>query len=236
MRLDFFCFFQRSASSHRSIVKRAAVSPGIALSAPAILSKHEYMETLLIKQVEPRATSAHRIEKSPKKVHLPKKRRLKTERFRLSTSSEEIELSSTKLKKNLPEFIHFKSDHLVLTPQLISPPSSDRLRSLSASQTSKLNRASQSTAITTNQSIKRISRSRHSYDSVVYHEKQQKKYSSRPMPNKFDSMSCFNEVSGLEIFFFFFFFLVILFIRPHDILHRLKEIRCDDEHESIHRY
>ncbi len=201
-------------------MKRAAVSPGIALSAPAILSRHEYMETLLIKQVETRITSAHRNEKSPKKVHSPKKRRLKTEKFRLSTSSEEVELSTIKLKKNLPEFIHFKSDHLVLTPRLNSHPSSDRLRSLSASQTSKLNRQSQSATITTNQSIKRIARSRHSYDSVVYHEKQQQKYSLRPIPNKFDSMSCFNEVSRLEIFFFFFFFffLVILFIRPHDIL------------------
>jgi hypothetical protein len=113
----------------------------------------------------------------------------------------------------------FKSDHLVLTPQLMSHSSSDRLRSLSASQISKSNRQSMALQTTTNPQTKRISRSRHSYDSVAYHDKQQQKYPPRSMPNQFDSMSCFNEVSRFMIFFFFF---VILFIQPHDI-YRPKE-------------
>jgi hypothetical protein len=209
-------------------VKRAAVSPGIALSAPAILSKHEYIETLLIKQPEQQTPSTRRNDKTSKKIFSPKKRKLKSDKIYSLNSSEHIEIDSKNLQNNLPEFIHFQSDHLVLTPQLNSHSSSDRLRSLSASQISKTNRTSQTTTITTINpmtypSIKRISRSRHSYDCVVYHEKQQQqKYSLRSIPNKFDSISCFNEVSRLEIFsvfffFFFFFFIFILFIRPHDI-------------------
>ncbi|CAF4414223.1 unnamed protein product, partial [Rotaria magnacalcarata] len=44
----------RSASTHHtsrsSSIKRPAVPAGIALSAPAILSKHEYLESLVNKE------------------------------------------------------------------------------------------------------------------------------------------------------------------------------------------
>lgn len=56
---------------------------------------------------------------------------------------------------------------------------------------------------------KRLSRSRHSYDATIYHEKQRQK---RPITSKFDAMSCFNEVSRLVGFLFF----VGLFIQAND--------------------
>jgi hypothetical protein len=51
---------------------------------------------------------------------------------------------------------------------------------------------------------KRLSRSRHSYDATIYHEKQrqQQKHPMRLIGNKIDSVSCFKEVSRLVIFFF----------------------------------
>ena len=61
-------YFQRSASSHRSENIKPAISRGIALSAPAILSKHEYIESLLNKKnqrkkPEYRSISANRRQK-----------------------------------------------------------------------------------------------------------------------------------------------------------------------------
>ena len=121
---------------------------------------------------------------------------------------------------NLPEFIQFQSDHLVLTPKLISYSFTDRIRSSSTLQTSKPNRPTfltQITTTTTNFTLqspsKRLARSRHSYDTVMYHEKQHReRYSLRPTLTKFDSMSCFQEVSRLEILspFFYFYFVCLV--------------------------
>jgi len=137
-----------------------------------------------------------------------KKSKVKSEQISRLNSKEHLDLSTTNRHLNLPEFIHFQLDHLRLTPKLISHPFYDRSRSLSAFQLSKYNRPSIASQTTTRTNptlyspIKRISRSRHSYDSVAYHEKQQQKYPPRSKMKKFDSMSCFNEVSRLEISFF----------------------------------
>lgn len=169
---------------------------GIALSAPAILTKHEFIQI-----------SSH--QGILKKNLSKKKPRFKSQKLHHTKSAEQLDFSSRDILLNLPEFIDFQSDHL-----LISPLINDRLRSLSTFQTSKFPRQSplpQTTTTTTittatnNPSIssptKRLSRSRHSCDISNYHEKQQK-YSHRVSMNAFDSMSCFNEVRTLEVFIF----------------------------------
>ncbi|UJR25101.1 hypothetical protein I4U23_006461 [Adineta vaga] len=151
---------KRSASTHRSshssTIKQPAVSAGIALSAPAILSKHEYMESLvnkenMRKQVEQRASSANRTNRrsntmSSDRTDMIKEkvRQLNTEEYldllpRKSPISENILTNKT---SNLPEFLSFRSDHLVLNPQIASSPFYERLRGSSAFSSTKFNRQS----------------------------------------------------------------------------------------------
>lgn len=154
---------------------------------------------------------------------------MKSEKIHQLNPKEHVDISSTNPPINLPEFLHFQSDHLLLTPQLISHPFYDRLRTSSTQQTSKFNRQSIPSQTTTNHptvysSIKRISRLRHSYDTVSYYEKQQK-YPRRQKMSKFDSMSCFNEVSRLTIFLF-----LLVYSSTHNI-YCLKE--NNEEHENV---
>lgn len=156
------------------------ISRGITLSAPAILTKREFTETLLNEEIL-------------KKKFLKKKPRFKSQRLHQSNPSiEKINISPKNIHLNLPEFIDFQSEHILIS-QLIN----DRLRPSSTFQTSKFTRQSnlpQTTNISTMTSpTKRLSRSRHSYDTSLYYEKQQK-YPLRASMNKFDSMLCFNEV------------------------------------------
>lgn len=163
-----------------------------------------------MKQPESRTSSANRSEKTAKRIVSLKKSKLKSDKLRPLDRKEHLDLLSFRdLQNNLPEFRHFQSDHLLLTSQFKTHPSSDRLRSSWAYSTSKPNQQpipSPPPATINNPTLyspaKRISRSRYSYDSVISHQKQQAKYSSRSLPRKFDSMSCFNEVSRLVIFFF----------------------------------
>jgi len=204
---------QRSKSSHRSIQRKPAVPAGIALSAPAILSRHEYVETLLTKEnlrkkVEQRASSAGRRGKPTRKSPSLKKLHFKSERIRsMHSHTNEIYttfVSSSEMNGNLPEFIRFESDHLVLSSILNSPHSlHDRLRNASsfvpqkfARQSSHPNSTANSDVKTSNPSNnKRLSRARHSYDTTIYHEKQQQQQGSskRTLTTKFDSISCFQE-------------------------------------------
>ncbi|CAF1185501.1 unnamed protein product, partial [Adineta ricciae] len=181
---------KRSASSHRSVKDKLAVSPGIALSAPAILTRHDYTETLLVKNdanhhVEQRVTQQ---QKTPQRTFL-----IKNENLSSSTSN-----LSPPTRINLPEFIQFQSDHLLFTSSLIFHRSLDRLRSPLTVSPAKFARQSMvSPTIPTNSntshlSTKRLSRSRHSYDATSSREKQ-RKYSKRSSTNKFESKSCFNE-------------------------------------------
>jgi hypothetical protein len=177
------------------------------------------------KQPEQRALSAGRNEKSSKKTLSNKKTKFKSEKIHQLNPKQHLDFSSKNLHFNLPEFIHFQSDHLVLTPKLISHP----LRNSPSFPTNKFNRQSIIPQTTTgiNSPTKRTPRPRHSYDTSIYYEKQQQqKYSIRSTVYKFDSMSCFNEVRRLVIFFF------VLFIQAHDAIYCLKE--NNDEHESIH--
>jgi hypothetical protein len=96
---------------------------------------------------------------------------------------------------NLPEFKQFQSDHLLVTPRLHTHPIHERPRSASSYSNPKSSRPVPSNTSASSSQAKRLSRSRHSYDTTVYYEKQQK-YSKRAMMSmKFDSMSCFKEVS-----------------------------------------
>ncbi|CAF3782130.1 unnamed protein product [Rotaria magnacalcarata] len=198
---------KRSASSHRSINTKPAVSPGITLSAPAILSRYEYVETLLHKeniQEKPKKsihTDAWR-EKNSKKTLSFKTTELKSESDDKLNTKLDINSLPSNHYVNLPEFTHFEFDHLLLTSRSSSYPLNERLRNLSTFSLSKFNRqsnASQTTTTTTtntgiNTPTKRSSRSRHSNDTTKYYEKQnQQKHSKRLMVNKFDSLSCFNE-------------------------------------------
>ncbi|CAF0974575.1 unnamed protein product [Adineta steineri] len=197
---------KRSASSHRSLKSKSAVSPGISLSAPAILSRHEYIATLinkedLIKKTEQRSSSANYRSKTSKRTFSSKKTQLKSEKHPQLNSEEKPKMHHSDLSLintyiNLPEFIDFQSDHLVLPSSVIFHRSYDRLRSPATIPTSKYIRQSilsQTTSVNT--STKRLSRSRHSCDATIYYEKQRKqqKYSKRSLINKVDSMSCFNE-------------------------------------------
>lgn len=162
------------------------------------------------KKVEQRASSAGRRGKSTRKSPSLKKLHFKNERIRsMHSQTNEIYstfVSSSEMSKNLPEFIRFESDHLVLASILNSPHSlHDRLRNASsfvpqkfARQSSHPNSTANSDVKTSNPSnSKRLSRARHSYDTTVYHEKQQQQQGSskRTLTTKFDSISCFQEVS-----------------------------------------
>jgi hypothetical protein len=126
---------------------------------------------------------------------------------------------------NLPEFLSFDSDHLVLRPQIASHPFYDRLRGSSAFSTTKFNRQSannnsnnniisQTTTMTSSgsphtsySSAKRSSRSRQTHDTNHNREQQQQQThamrpsSFRQMTNIFDSITCFDEVSRLVSLF-----------------------------------
>jgi hypothetical protein len=231
-------------------VKQPAVSAGITLSAPAILSKHEYMESLLNqenmrKKTEQRAASANRTnrrEKISQKFSSLEKPECEKDKIRQLNTEEYLDLlpkqkaqptirkSSRNTLLNLPEFQYFQSDHLVLIPQIASYPFYDRLRGSSAFSTTKFNRQSttnnsnnniisQTTTVisgdsprTSYSSTKRLSRSRQTHDTTINHEQQQQQQqqlqthimrpsSLRQRTNKFDSISCFHEVSRLVIFF-----------------------------------
>jgi hypothetical protein len=199
------------------------------------------------KETEQRASSANRANRhgkmSPRFSSLDKKqskedqiRQLNTEQYLDLLPRKKSQLTTQKISThtvlNLPEFYHFKSDHLVLIPQIASHPFYDRLRGPSAFSTTKFNRQAisninsnnniitQTTTTTTTvvsggsprtsySSKKRSSRSRQIHDTTNNHEPQQthiiRPSSLRQMTNKFDSMACFQEVSRLEIFFSVFF-------------------------------
>ncbi|CAF3059816.1 unnamed protein product [Rotaria socialis] len=208
---------KRSASSHRSINAKPAVSPGITLSAPAILSRYEYVETLLHKESlqEKPKKSIHNDawrEKSSKKTLSFKTTELKSENDdKLNTKLDinslpsnhyQSDLSLVNHYANLPEFSHFQFDHFLLASRSSSYSSNERLRNSSTFSSSKFNRQSNASQTTTtatantgvNTPTKRASRSRHSNDTTKYYEKQnQQKHSKRSMMNKFDSLSYFNE-------------------------------------------
>jgi hypothetical protein len=192
------------------------VPSGIALSAPAILSRHEYTETLLTnedlkKKTEPRASSTGRRGRASKSnVSIsPKKLQFKSDDSRCFYEQRRpSNVLASVLHINLPEFIEFQSDHLVLTPQLAARPFHERLRGSSTFSTTKFSRpsnnnpsvsptGSMNTMKTSNYtSAKRLSRSRYSYDTTVYQDKQQGQTNTkRSTSTKFDSVSCFKEVS-----------------------------------------
>ena len=199
------------------MTRQAAVPPGIALSAPAILSRHDYVETLLTKEtlkakIEPRASSAGRRTKTYRKSPSLKKLQFKTEDARAVQPKYSVNLSSDSTI-NLPEFKQFQSDHLLVTPQLHTHPTHERPRSASSYSNPKLTRPALSNASAASTQAKRLSRSRHSYDTTVYYEKQQKYSKRATMAMKFDSMSCFKEVSHRRRRFLF-----VLLIRANAIL------------------
>ncbi|CAF2616811.1 unnamed protein product [Rotaria sp. Silwood2] len=206
---------KRSASSHRSVNTKSAVSPGIALSAPAILSRHEH-ETLLKKENIIEKSAQQQISTdnchetiskrklSFKQVEITSENDLQSKTIDahpdlLLSNNYQSDISSINNYIHLPEFINFQSDHLVLTPQLTSHPLNDRLRNSSTLSTTKFHRQSMLPQTTTvnagiHAASKRSFRLRHSYDTTIYYEKHhQPKYSKRSIVNKFDSMSCFNE-------------------------------------------
>jgi hypothetical protein len=165
-----------------------------------------------------RSYSANRRGKTSKRIFASKKNDLKSDKFHQLNPEEYLDSGSSKTYQsdsllttvhfNLPEFIHFQSDRLVSPSQLTSYRSYDRLRSPSTVSSSKFKRQSMISQTTTNTASrlpsKRLSRSRHSYDATIYHEKQrqQQKHPMRLIGNKIDSVSCFKEVSRLVIFFF----------------------------------
>jgi hypothetical protein len=155
---------------------------------------------------------SHR-EKTPKKSSLVKKLEFKSDNIRQLNTEGYLDLLPSKkyqsayltplnLHCNLPEFIHFKSDHLVLTPQFASCPFFGTTKFNRQLTNNNNNNISPTTVKPSNYTTtKRLSRSRHSCDTNIYHTKQQQqqqhhqRHSMRPMPNKFDSVLCFNEVS-----------------------------------------
>ncbi|CAF0743296.1 unnamed protein product [Rotaria sordida] len=206
---------KRSSSSHRSVNTKPTISPGISLSAPAILNRHEYIEILLNKEnikekfdeqilndnyrenISKKCLSFKNIEIQSENDYQSKN--IEEHLDLLPTNNYQSDLLSINNYINLPEFIQFQSDHLVLTPQLTSQSLNDRLRNSSTFPTSKFNRHSMILQTTTanigiHSPTTRSVRSRYSYDTTIYYEKQrQPKYSKRSMINKFDSMACFKE-------------------------------------------
>ena len=113
------------------------------------------------------------------KKFLPsKKSKIKSEKFRSISRKEHFDFSSTRnLPSNLPEFIHFQSDHLLQRISL----SSERSRTSSIHLTSKS--LGSQTPPTPHSPNRRISQ----------------KHSPRSLSKRFDSMSCFDEVSPRRI-------------------------------------
>ena len=109
-------------------------------------------------QPAPRSSSANRSnrrEKIPPRLPSFEMNRREPGKIRQLTSEEFLDFlppkrrSSSKTKQpaapvdsNLPEFLQFQSDHLVLVPQIVSHPFYDRLRGSSAFSTTKFNRQS----------------------------------------------------------------------------------------------
>ena len=155
-------------------------------------------------------------------------RQLNTEEFLdllpRKTSQSIIRTSSTNTPFNLPEFIHFQSDHLVLLPQITSYSFYDRLHNLSTLTTKKFNRQSidnisndktinsKPTSIISGglPSTKRLSRSRQIHHIPNSHDQTQahtlRSTSLRQTTSKFDSMAYCHEVSRLVFWFFLFFY------------------------------
>ena len=135
-----------------------------------------------------------------KKILPSKKSKLKSEKFRSFNRKEQFDFSSTRhLPTNLPEFVHFSSDHLI---QHISPSSADRSRT---------------------SSVHLISKSLGSQTPPFPHSPTKRNsYRSSPRigPKKFDSMSCFDEVSKTKGF-------------PCDIRGNVDRYVDDNEDNSI---
>lgn len=152
-------------------------------------------------KLTPRTTSVDRNQSEKEKI-----RQLNIEEYLDLLPTKKTHLTTRKITKNpilnLPEFQYFKSDHLVLIPQIASYPFYDRLRGPSAFSTTKFNRQSTTnntnhntnnntnnnimsqTATTTilsggsprtsrSSSTKRLSRSRQMHDTTMNHEQQQ---------------------------------------------------------------
>lgn len=205
-------------------------------------------------RISPRASSFE--QKQSRKDHI---RQLNTEEYLdllpRKTSQSKTKKSCTNTNINLPEFQNFQSDHLVLLPKIVSHPFYDRLRGSSAFTVTKFNRQSTNNNSSTNNnnnnnntlsqaattvtstgsprasysSVKRLSRSRQTYDTTNSHDQEQthimRPSCLRQMTNKFDSIACFHEVSRLVIFF-------------SDSFARASTIHCPrgkrDEHENAH--
>lgn len=126
------------------------MSVGIALSAPAILSQHEYIESLLEKEnmrkkTEQRASSASRARRrenlAARFPSLERKNKSNDSLSRKTVSSS----ATTIVPLNLPEFENFQSDHLLLAAHLFPNTHHDRSRCSSALSTStKFHRTSTS--------------------------------------------------------------------------------------------
>lgn len=136
------------------------------------------------------------------------------------SKSQISEKLSTNVKSNLPEFLSFRSDHLVLYPQIASSPFYDRLRGSSAFSTTKFNRQStnnnnpnnniigQTTAIISGGSPRTshyASSSKRSSRSRAVCDQQQHAQVTRPSvlrqtTNTLDSLACFSHVSRFRGF------------------------------------
>ena len=138
------------------------MSVGITLSAPAILSQHEYIESLLEKEnmrkkTEQRASSANRTRRrenlAARFPSLERKDKSIDSISRKTISSTTSSQSTTKvIPLNLPEFENFQSDHLVLAAHLLGNSHHDRSRCSSAmSISTKLHRTSTNHANNVNQ-------------------------------------------------------------------------------------
>ena len=183
--------------------------------------KHEYTELILnndnMKKSMDQTTSTDKFpEKISEKSVLLNDTKLKSDSSRQSHTEKHPNLLSFKnppsealptiVRFNLPEFIHFRSDHLVLAPQMASNLFNERLRNSFTFSASKFNPQSTLSNTTTVHSplkspSKHSFRSRYSRDTNFYHEKQHaQKYQMRPTTRKFDFTSRFHEVSRFVIF------------------------------------
>lgn len=184
------------------------------------------------KKTEQRASSANRSSRREKisarfpsfeRKELPSKqdgiRQLNTEQYLDLLPKKNNNRSLSSVQPNLPEFLHFQSDHLRL--------SSDRSRGSSAFSLAKSNRQSNNTlpspipsgAASSNlqsgssprasyATSKRSARSRQAHDSTINHSGAQpvqahlaRPSSFRQMTSKFDAIGCFHEVSRRVISF-----------------------------------
>ena len=182
------------------------------------------------KKTEQRASSANRSSRREKisarfpsfeRKELPPKqdgiRQLNTEQYLDLLPKNNNNRSLSSVQTNLPEFLHFQSDHLVL--------SSDRSRGSSAFSLAKSNRQSTNlpsptpTGATSSHpqsgssprasyaTGKRSARSRQAHDSTINYGAQPvqahlaRPSSFRQMTSKFDAIGCFHEVSWRVISF-----------------------------------